>query len=95
MSQIFLQGDVSDVVALEAVAVILAAATDVATSSAVIAAAAAEVAHTLKVTAVKAFPSADVVLPADDVAAVMALATKVTAALVAAVVPVIPASAVV
>ena len=57
-------------VALEAVAVILAAATDVASSSAVIIAAAAEVAHTLKVTAGKAFPTADVVvLPADDVAA--------------------------
>ena len=82
-------------VALEAVAVILAAATDVASSSAVIIAAAAEVAHTLKVTAGKAFPTADVVvLPADDVAAVMAPATKVTAAHVAAVVPVISASAV-
>ena len=90
-------------VALEAVAVILAAATDVASSSAVIIAAAAEVAHTLKVTAGKAFPTADVVvlpadvvvLAADDVAAVMAPATKVTAAHVAAVVTVIPASAVV
>ena len=93
-SPIFLQGDVSDVVALEAVAVFLAAATDVASSSAVIITAAAEVAHTLKVTAGKAFSTADVVL-ADDVAAVMAPATKVTAAHVAAVVTVIPASAVV